>query len=201
MVAQHNCAHPAERIPVDHLEALRHLLSLLPLQVFAGGIIPVLQFAREKFRSVQSEQRKLHLRSKLVAVVTFISSLHEVTEGQEWRAVCLNDAIKERDDLLSELAASIARETARNKQPHSKNWLPWLFLLYQPPHPVGWVFRWSFFALLFVTVGGSVRGLLHENLLPIPVLVPFLMTSLVLAVVVRLVAARTEGVYPRRLRL
>jgi hypothetical protein len=183
---------------MDHLEALRHLLNLLPLQVFAGGIIPALQFARGKFRSLQAEQRTLHLRSRVVALTAFISSMKEVTGGQEWREVCLIDALRERESLLRELAASIARETARQKHSRSRNWLPWLFLLYQPPRPIGWVLRWSFFALVFVTVAGSVRGVLHESYLPVPVLVPFLLVSFVLAVVVRLAAAQIEGVHPRR---
>lgn len=183
---------------MNHLEALRHLLNLLPLQVFAGGLIPVLQFAREKFRSLQIEQRKLHLRSRLVALTSFISSLQEVPAGHEFRAACLDDALMERDNLLRELASSIARETTGRKPIRPRNWLAWLLLLYPPPRPIGWVLRWSFFALVFVTLAGSVRGILHENYLPVPVLVPFLMTSFVLAVVVRVAAFHIERVRPRR---
>ena len=57
-------------------------------------------------------------------------------------------------------------------------------------------FVWSFFALMIVTVVGTARGLLHENFLPLPVLVPFLITSFALAVVVRVVSFHIERVRP-----
>src|ERR1700761_5148230 len=182
---------------MNHLEAVHHLLSLLPLQLFAGGLIPALQFAREKFRSLQVAQRKLHLRSRVVALNAFISSAQDIPAGNESRAVCLDDAMAERDNVLKELASSIALETARQEPVRPRRWLPWLLLLYQPPQPIGWVLRWTFFALIFVTLAGSVRGVLHENYLPPRVLVPFLITSFVLAVVVRLAALHIEGVRPR----
>jgi hypothetical protein len=47
-----------------------------------------------------------------------------------------------------------------------------------------------------VTVVGTARGLLHENYLPLPVLVPFLITSFVLALVVRGMAFHIERVRP-----
>jgi len=54
----------------------------------------------------------------------------------------------------------------------------------------------GFFALMIVTVVGTARGLLHENYLPLPVLVPFLITSFVLALVVRGMAFHIERVRP-----
>jgi hypothetical protein len=183
---------------MNHLEALRHLLNLFPLQVFAGGLIPVLQFAREKFRSVQIEQRKLHLRTRLVALQAFISSARELPAGHQFGPVCLEDALKERDTVLGELSTTIARDTAGRRQVRSRSWVPWLFLLYQPPRPVGWALRWSFFALLFVTAAATIRGLLHENYFPLQVLVPFVITTFILAVVIRFAALRIEREQPRR---
>jgi hypothetical protein len=43
---------------------------------------------------------------------------------------------------------------------------------------------------------GTLRGLLHENYLPMPVLVPFLITRFVLAAVVRVMAFHIERVTP-----
>ncbi|HTZ56714.1 MAG TPA: hypothetical protein VMB49_01390 [Acidobacteriaceae bacterium] len=179
---------------MNYLEALRHLLNLFPLQVFAAGLIPVLQFARERFRSLQVEQRKQHLRAKLVGLNAFISSMQELPPNDQFGQVCIEDAVREREGVLRELAASIARESARQKHIRPRRWMPWLLLLYHPPRPSGWALRWSFFALLFVSVAATVRGILHENYFPLRVLVPFVVTCFVLAMVVRLAALRIEGV-------
>jgi hypothetical protein len=181
---------------MNHLEALRHLLTLLPLQVVAGGAVPIVQFAQQRLLMRQAEQRKQDLRTKLVALHAFLSSIEGMAPEHEARAVCLEDALLEREHLLRELASAIIHRSSRRKRIRPHNWLQWFFMLYPPPRQVGWVLRWSFFALMIVTVAGTVRGLLHENYLPMPVLVPFLITSFVLAVVVRVVAFHIERVRP-----
>jgi hypothetical protein len=181
---------------MNHLQALHHLLTLLPLQVVLGGLFPVLQFAQQRFVMHQAEQRKLDLRARLVALQAFLSSIEGMPAEHEARAMCLDDALQDRDHALKELASTIAHRSARRKRIRPHSWLQWFFMLYPPPRHVGWVLRWSFFALMIVTVVGTARGLLHENYLPLPVLVPFLITSFVLALVVRAAAFHIERVRP-----
>jgi hypothetical protein len=181
---------------MNHLEALRHLLTLLPLQVVAGGAVPVIQFAQQRLLMRQAAQRKQDLRTRLVALHAFISSIEGIPAEHEARAVCLEDALLEQEHALKELASAILHRAARRKRIRPHNWLQWFFMLYPPPRHVGWILRWSFFALMIVTVVGTARGLLHENYLPTPVLVPFVITSFVLAVVVRATAFHIERVRP-----
>jgi hypothetical protein len=181
---------------MNHLQALHHLLTLLPLQVVLGGLFPVLQFAQQRFVMHQADQRKQDLRARLVALQAFLSSIEGMPAEHEARAVCLDDAIQDRDQALKELASTIVHRTARRKRIRPHSWLQWFFMLYPPPRHVGWVLRWCFFALMIVTVVGTARGLLHENYLPLPVLVPFLITSFVLALVVRGMAFHIERVRP-----
>jgi hypothetical protein len=181
---------------MNQLQALHHLLTLLPLQVVAGGAVPILQFAQQRLLMRQAEQRKQGLRARLVALHAFLSSIEGMSSEHEARTVCLNDALQEREHALKELASAIVHKAARRKRIRPHNWLQWFFMLYPPPRHVGWVLRWSFFALMIVTVVGTLRGLLHETYLPLPVLVPFLMTSFALAVLVRVMAFHIERVRP-----
>jgi hypothetical protein len=181
---------------MNHLEALRHLLSLLPLQVVAGGVVPIFQFAQQRLLLRRAEQRKQDLQARLVALQAFVSSMEGMPAEHEGRTICLDEALQERDHALKELASTIAHRASRRKRIRPQSWLQWFFLLYPPPRHVGWVLRWIFFALTIVTVVGTVRGLLHENYLPLPVLVPFLIASFTLAVVVRGMAFLIERVRP-----
>ena len=181
---------------MNHLQALRHLLTLLPLQVVLGGLVPIFQFAQQRLVMRQAAQRKHDLQTRLVALHAFLFSLEGMPADHEARAVCLDDALLEREHALKELASAIVHRAARRKRIRPHNWLQWFFMLYPPPRHIGWVLRWSFFALMIVTVVGTARGLLHENFLPLPVLVPFLITNFVLAVVVRVVAFHIERVRP-----
>jgi len=181
---------------MNHLQALRHLLTLLPLQVVAGGVVPILQFAQQRLLMHQAEQRKKDLRARLVDLHAFLSSIEGIPAEHEARTVCLDDALRDREHTLKELAITIIHRAARRKRIRPHNWLQWFFMLYPPPRHVGWVLRWSFFALMIVTVVGTARGLLHENYLPLPVLVPFLITSFALAVLVRIMAFHIERVRP-----
>ena len=60
---------------MNHLQALHHLLTLLPLQVVLGGLVPILQFAQQRLVMRQAEQRKQGLQTRLVALHAFLSSL------------------------------------------------------------------------------------------------------------------------------
>jgi hypothetical protein len=183
---------------MDRLEALQHLLSHLPLQLVAGGLVPVLQFAQHKLHMRQAEQRRQQLQARLVALNSFISSVGDVPCEHVCRTPCLDDALHERDKVLEELASSIARKAARSKRTPSPNRLHWLFLLYHPVRPIGWALRWSFFALVIVTFAGTVRALFHQNYVPLRILVPFLITSFALAVLVRITAFYMERETPVR---
>ena len=181
---------------MNHLQALHHLLTLLPLQVVLGGLVPIFQFAQQRLLMRQAQRRKQDLRARLVALHAFLSSIEGMPADHEARAMCLDDALLEREHALQGLASAIAHRAARRKRIRPHNWLQWFFMLYPPPRHVGWVLRWSFFALMIVTIAGTLRGLLHENYLPLPVLVPFLIASFALAVVVRVMAFHIERVRP-----
>jgi hypothetical protein len=53
---------------MNHLPALHHLLTLLPLQVVLGGLVPILQFAQQRLIMRHAEQRKQGLQTRLVAL-------------------------------------------------------------------------------------------------------------------------------------
>ena len=69
----------------------------------------------------QAEQRKHDLQTRLVAVQAFLSSLEGMPTEHEARAVCLSDALLEREHILKELASAIVHRAARRKRirPHN----------------------------------------------------------------------------------
>jgi hypothetical protein len=66
---------------MNHLQALHHLLTLLPLQVVLGGLVSILQFAQQRLVMRQAEQRKHGLQTRLVALHAFLSSLEGMPAG------------------------------------------------------------------------------------------------------------------------
>ena len=170
------------------LEILRHQ----PMMITAGGLLAILQFTANKLRARQSIQKKQQLREKVIALNAFVASMKEVSEASESHA-CLQDALRERDLVLKQLASCGDRPSHRLL---SRNAAQRLLLLYAPSRPAGWLLRWAFFSLLATTVAGTVHGLLHMGHLPLRVRVLFLITTFLLAVLVRLAAIYVEGVKP-----
>jgi hypothetical protein len=54
------------------------------------------------------------------------------------------------------------------------------------------VLRWGSFTLLIAMAAGIVRGLIHGNYRSLPILVPFLIATFVLAVLLRVAAFSVE---------
>jgi hypothetical protein len=175
---------------VDYLlEILRHQ----PMMITAGGLIAIMQFTASKVGARQSIQKKQQLRERVIALNAFVASMKEVLDAGDSHAACLQDALRERDLVLKQLAAH------GGQRPHrlfSRNAAQLLLLLYAPSRPAGWLLRWAFFTLLATTVAGTVHGLLHMGHIPLRVRVPFLIATFVLAVLVRLAAIHVEGVKP-----
>jgi hypothetical protein len=188
-------ATPAQGSPhreaiVDYLlEILRHQ----PMMITAGGLLAILQFTANKLRARQSIQKKQQLRERVIALNAFVASMNEVSNVGDHHAACLQDALRERDLVLKQLAACGDKPSHRLL---SRNAAQRLLLLYPPSRPAGWLLRWAFFTLLATTVAGTVHGLLHMGHLPLRVRVLFLITTFLLAVLVRLAAIYVEGVKP-----
>lgn len=171
------------------LEILRHQ----PMMITAGGLLAILQFTASKFRVRQSVQRKQQLRERVMALNAFVASMNEVSDAGECHVACLQDALRERDLVLKQLAAHGQKPS---HQFFSRNAAQRLLLLYAPSRAAGWLLRWAFFSLLATTVLGTVHGLLHMGHLPLRVRVTFLIVTFVLAVLVRVAAIYIEGVKP-----
>jgi hypothetical protein len=177
----------------DPLQPLWHLIREFPIQALAGAIVPLGQFGWQKLRMRQDKQRKLHLRERLVALNTFILSLDHVAPDAPHRAESLEDALAERETVLKELAASIAHARTSRRASILKWWsLQRLALLNLPVRPLGWILRWSFFTLVVATVVGAVRMVLHRSSLPQGYRAPFLITTIGLAIVVRVVTTYVD---------
>jgi len=87
------------------------------------------------------------------SVNAFIASMKELSSTGESHSACLQDALRERDLVLEELAAMAARG-GRSRRRMSRNAIQRLFLLYAPTGPAGWIVRWAFFTLLITTAAG-----------------------------------------------
>jgi hypothetical protein len=175
------------------VDYLLEILRRQPMMITAGGLLAILQFTVSKLSARQSVQKKQQLREKVIALNAFVASMNEVGGVGNHHVACLQDALRERDLMLKQLAAH------GNKPSHqlfSRNAAQRLLLLYAPSRPAGWLLRWAFFSLLATTVAGTVHGLLHMGHLPLRVRVLFLITTFLLAVLVRLAAIYVEGVKP-----
>lgn len=173
-------------------ESLHQLL----MQATLGSLVPIAQFAASKLAIRQIPHRKRRLRERVVAVNTFVASLNDASGEDGSLTACLQDAVQERDLLVKELASLTGSKNSGSQRLLSGSAAQWWFLLYMPSRPIGWLLRWLFFTLLFVTVAGTARGVLHINYLPRAVLVPFLIATFFLAVLVRLTAFYLERAKP-----
>ncbi len=163
------------------------------MMITAGGLLAAIQFAASKLGARQSTQKKQQLRQRVIALNTFVASMNEVSNGGDSHAACLQDALRERDLVLKQLAA---HGDKRSHRLFSRNAAQRLFLLYAPSRMSGWLLRWAFFTLIATTIAGTIHGLLHTGHLPLHVRVLFLILTFVLAVLVRLAAIHVEGVKP-----
>jgi hypothetical protein len=181
---------PNREVIVDYLlEILRHQ----PMMITAGGLVAIIQFTASKLGARQSIQKKQRLRERVIALNAFVASMSEVSDAGDSRIVCLQDALRERDLLLTQLAA---HGQQRSHRLFSRSAAQRLLLLYPPSRTAGWLLRWVFFSLLVTTVAGTVHGLLHMGHLPARVRVPFLITTFILAVLVRVTVIHVEGMKP-----
>lgn len=171
------------------LEILRHQ----PMMITAGGLIAVLQFTVGKFHARQSITRKHQLREKVIALNAFVASMNQVSHACDSHATCLQDAVRERDVVLQQLASCGDK---RSHRLFSRNAAQRLLLLYAPSSTAGWLLHWAFFTLVATTIAGTVHGLLHMGHLPLRVRVPFLIFTFVSALVMRIAAIHVEGVKP-----
>ena len=169
------------------LEILRHQ----PMMITAGGLLAILQFTANKLRARQSIQKKQQLRERVIALNAFVVSIKELSDTSDSHASCLQDALRERDLVLKQLAACGDKPSHRR---FSRNAAQRLLLLYAPSGTAGWLLHWAFFTLVATTIAGTVHGLLHIGHLPLRVRVPFLIFTFVLAVLVRVAAIHVEGV-------
>lgn len=166
-------------------------MQYLPAQGTAGALVSIAQFAGHKLSKRRDVNRKRELRESLIALNAFIGSMKR-SNKQSDLLVCLQDALRERRMVITQLAVLSGEGSAKPHQRALRSRAQRLFLLYMPSRPLAWLLHWAFFTLLIMTVVGTVRGLLHNAYLPVPLLVPFLMATSSLAVVVRLVVSYTE---------
>jgi hypothetical protein len=167
---------------IDHWQILHYV----PAHAIAGGVIPMLQFTGKSLGKRRLAQKKQQLREHLLALNNFIMSMRDVPETNEYHTPGLQGALDERDLLLRRLAS--LHSLSDQPQRQTVNVARRLFLLYSATRPVGWLLHWMFFTLLIVTIAGAIRGLLHVNYLPVPVLIPFLFVTSALTVLVRVAA-------------
>lgn len=163
------------------------------MMITAGGLIAILQFTMNKLRARQSIQKKQQLREKVIALNAFVASMKEVSDAGDSHAACLQDALRERDFVLKQLAGCGDKPSHRL---FSRNAAQRLLLLYAPSSTAGWLLHWAFFTLVATTIAGTVHGLLHMGHLPLRIRVAFLIFTSVLAVLVRVAAIHVEGVKP-----
>jgi hypothetical protein len=186
-ISQHQRGLAAAGVIVDYLlEILRHQ----PMMITAGGLLAVLQFTATRFRARQFVQKRQQLRDRVIALNAFVASMKEVSEACDSHAACLQDALRERDLVLRQLAACGHKPSQRL---FSRNAAQRLFLMYPASSAAGWLLHWAFFTLVATTIAGTVHGLLHMGHLPLRIRVLFLICTSVLAVLVRLAAIHVEG--------
>lgn len=178
---------PHREVIVDYL---LQILRYQPLMITAGGLVAILQFTANKLRARQSTQKKQQLRERVIALNAFVASMKELSDASDSHAACLQDALRERDLVLWQLAAHGQRPSHRFL---SRNAVQRLLLLYAPSGTAGWLLHWAFFTLVATTIAGIVHGLLHSGHLPLHIRVPFLIFTFVLAVLVRVAAIHVEG--------
>ncbi len=167
------------------LEILRHQ----PMMITAGGLLAILQFTANKLRARQSIQKKQQLRERVIALNAFVVSMKELADASDFHAACLQDALRERDLVVKQLAASGHKPSHRLL---SRNAAQRLLLLYAPSSTAGWLLHWAFFTLVATTIAGTIHGLLHVGHLPFHIRVMFLIFTVVLAVLVRVAAIHVE---------
>ncbi|MGB8885250.1 MAG: hypothetical protein WCC87_00930 [Candidatus Korobacteraceae bacterium] len=99
------------------LEILRHQ----PMMITAGGLLAVLQFAANKLRARQSIQKKQQLRERVIALNAFVISIKELSDASDSHAACLQDALRERDLVLKQLATCGANRLTGSSRGTQRN--------------------------------------------------------------------------------
>ena len=175
------------------MDYLLQILRFQPMMITAGGLIAFLQFTASKLGARQSIHQKERLRTRLIALNAFITSMNDVSDAGDAHGACLQDALHERTLILRQLAAHGQK---RSHRLFTRNAVQRLLLLYAPSNSAGWFLRWAFFTLLATTVAGTIHGLLHTGHLPLHVRVTFLTVTVILAALVRVAAVHVDRVKP-----
>jgi hypothetical protein len=163
----------------------QEILRYLPAQATAAAFIPVIVLAFNKLATRQTVHQQRELREKVVALNVFVGSMNEFPDASEHYAECLQDALRQRGLLLTQLASLTAQKSRISYSLLSRSETRRLLLLYAPSGAFAWALHWIFFFFLIAIATGLVRGFFHIAYLRPSILVPLLAVDSVLAVLVR----------------
>jgi hypothetical protein len=165
-----------------HQEILRYL----PAQATAAAFIPIVLLAYNKLTMRQTVHKQRELREKVIALNVFMASMREFPDASEHHAACLQDALRQRGLILTQLA-SLSDPKGRTSHPLlSRSGARRLFLLYAPSGPFAWALHSIFFFFLIAAITGLVRDLFHVAYLRPSILVPLVIGDFVIVILVRL---------------
>jgi hypothetical protein len=161
-----------------HQEIIRYL----PAQATAAAFIPIMLLAFKKLTMRQTVHKQRELRERVIALNVFIGSMKEFPDVGEHHAACLQDGLRQRGLILTELASLTAR---KSRTLLSRSGARRLLLLYAPSGPFAWALHWIFFFFLIAALTGLIRSLFHVAYLRPSILVPLVIGDFVIVILVR----------------
>jgi hypothetical protein len=157
-----------------------------PVGAFAGALVPTIQFAARRISTLRLLHQKGALRQQIIAFDAFIAAMGTSPNSSDADAACRQDALRDRERAIEQLAALAAAERRRSAALLSRNALQRLLLLYPPSRAGGWALRWGFFTMIIVAVVVAIRSFLRVNYLPIRDDILIVLCACVLAALARL---------------
>jgi hypothetical protein len=164
-----------------HQEILRYL----PAQATAAAFIPIVLLAYNKLTMRQSVHKQRELRERVIALNVFMGSMAGFPDASEQYAACLQDALRQRNLILTQLASMIAEKSWTSHPLLSRGGVRRLLLLYAPSGPFAWALHSTFFFFLIAAMTGLIRGLFHVAYLRPSLLVPLVVGDFVIVILVR----------------
>jgi hypothetical protein len=176
-----------------HQEIVRYL----PAQATAAAFIPVAVLLFNKLSMRRTVHKQRDLREKVVALNAFMSSMAQFPDASQHHAACLQDALRQRSLILTQLASMPTQKSWTTHPLLSRSGLRRLFLLYAPSGAFAWTLHVIFFFFLVSAITGMVRILLHDAYLRPAILIPLVACDFVVALLLRLASFYVDRPKPQ----